>query len=162
MFKIKILLLSFIFIAQLKAQDIESPSYDLDFLAAKYIDTLRTKQIVLLFKYQPKPDKEFKPIISFKLSYKIGDKKERTELFGESKHSITFYDRKIKFKNPELYQLISDKMDPEQKEEYGIIVIYLNDLTNKYVSEMDFKYGLWEPEDQNIRYEKNYHIEISK
>lgn len=161
MIKFKILIVLF-FSTFLYAQNTESQSYDLDFLAAKYVDSLKPKQIILIFKYQPKPGKKFEPVISMRITYKLGDEnKEKTEIFDKNgKFSIVAYDKKIKDKAPQLYKLIKDKMNIDQEEEYGIIVFYLNGITKKYVDKMTFKYGLWEPDNIERRIEKDYDIAI--
>lgn len=154
-----ILLLGFSF-AQ---KNITEQSYDLDFLKAKYIESGNSNEILLIFKYQPKKEKEFKPIVSMKMTYSIGDSgMERTEILDKSNHSIVAYGNDINQKNAEIYNLIKEKIDLNQKQEFGIFVFHLRNLTQEYVENMTFTYGLWEPENENIRIEKKYEIPIDQ
>lgn len=142
---------------------ITEQSYYLDFLTAKYSETNNKNEILLVFRYQPKKKKEFKPIFSSKIAYKIGDSKiEKTEIIEKSNHSIAFYGNDIDKKAPDVYKLISNKVDLNQKEKFGIVVFYLRNITQVYIEKMKFTYGLWEPKNENIRIEKTYDIEIQK
>lgn len=142
---------------------IAEQSYNLDLLTARYSETNDGNEIILVFKYEPKKKKEFKPIFSMKITYIIGNSEiEKTEILNESKHSIAFYGNDIDKKNTSIYSLISDKIDLNQKEKFGIVVFHLRNLTNDFVDNMKFTYGLWEPENENIRIEKTYDIEIKK
>ena len=88
-------------------KDIADQSYNLDFLEAKYNENKGEKEILLIFKYEPKKKKKFKPILSTKITYSIGDDEiEKNEYMMMSKHSIVFYGNDIDEKSPEVYRLI--------------------------------------------------------
>jgi hypothetical protein len=138
-------------------------SYNLDFLKAKYTASENSNEIVLIFKYEPKPKKIYKPIISMKITYSIGaSETETTEILNESKHSVVIYGNDINQKNPTLYSLIKEKIDLNQKQDFGIFVFHLRDISKEYVDKMKFTYGLWEPKKERIRIEKQYEISIDQ
>ncbi len=165
--KIKIILLPLFLILissfAFGQKNITEQSYNLDILSAKYIETNGNNEVLLIFKYEPKKKKEFKPIFSMKITYSIGNSQdEKTEILEKSNHSIVFYGNDIDTKNPEIFNLIKDKINLEQKQKFGIVVFHLRNLTTEYFDKIKFTYGLWEPENEKIRIEKTYKIEISK
>lgn len=161
--KILILLLVCISTFSFGQKTINEQSYTLDFLSAKYIGVENNNEIILVFKYEPKKGKVFKPIISMKITYDIGNSEsEKTEIMEESNHSIVFYGNDIDKKNPEIYGVIKEKIDIKQKKKFGIVVFHLRNITQDYIDKMKFTYGLWEPENENIRIERLYNIEIEK
>ncbi len=146
----------------LYSQNIESTSYNLEFVGAKYIDDKKPPQIILVLKYEPKDGKEFKPIISAKITYQFDNKGIKTEILENPKHSLTFTDRGVNQKNPEIYEWIKDKIDINQEKEFGLLIFYLNGITKKYVQNMSFTYGLWEPDNLDLRIEKKFEFQVLK
>lgn len=162
---LKVLSLVLVFLSTFSfgQKKINEQSYNLDFLSAQYIGAENENEILLIFKYEPKNKKEFKPIFSMKISYSIGDSDvEKTEIIEKSNHTIAFYGNDIDQQNPDIYKTIKQKIDLNQKEEFGIVVFQLRNITQNYIDKMKFTYGLWEPENESIRIEKSYSIDIGK
>ncbi|KQS89402.1 hypothetical protein [Chryseobacterium sp. Leaf394] len=144
-------------------EKIKESSYNFDLLSAKYVNIEGKNEVILIFKYEPKEGKVFKPIFSMKITYSIGESNlEKTETLNKSNHSIEFFGNDIDQKNAEIYSLIKDKINLQQNKEFGIVVFSLRNITKDYKEKMKFTYGLWEPEDESIRFEKQYNIKIEK
>ena len=98
-------------------REISEQSYNLDFLAAKFIDTAKSNETILVFKYQPKFNKEYKLILSMRIRYSIGDSdSSNIRLLGNQENTIAIYGRDVDQENPQLYSMIKDKIVLDQKE----------------------------------------------
>ncbi|MES2851031.1 MAG: hypothetical protein V4685_18415 [Bacteroidota bacterium] len=151
--------------SNLYSQELQSPSYNLDFVKAQYVDSTDPNEIILFFKYSTKEKKDFKLIASMKITYSIGENGEEiTQILDESKnnHSIVVFGRDMKAKSPDLYSLIKNKVNFNDKQDFLIVVFYLRGLIYSYVDKMTFTYGLWEPSNTEKRFEKKYNINIDK
>ncbi len=163
-----IFFLVFSFSVRIFGQEITEPSYKLEFVKGTYEEFKNPNpyknQIVLYFKFSAK--KGDKPILSMKIKYRIDENSDEiTEIIEKSKHSITvFGTANTKRKPHKLYEVLKDKFDfgtIETPEDF-IFAFYLRDITDSYIPEMDFTYGLWEPANQKIRIEQNFKINIEK
>ena len=158
--------LSLIGFNNLFCQEEYKPSYDLEFIKAQYIDSSEPTEIVLFFHYSTKKKEDFKLIASTKFSFKIGEEGEdRTIIIGETKehHSLEIYGSDMKEKSTQLYDIIKDNVDFNDKQEFLILAFILRGVTDEYKSNMTFTYGLWElPNNEKKRIERKYEISIDK
>lgn len=154
-------LLIFNFTCHSQEQELTEASYKLEFLRADYNESKKSNEIVLYFKYIPK--KGNKTLISGRLTYSLGeDGIEKTEILEKSKHGITVYGNDIGYKKSSAYKLLKDIVDFNSEEEFFILEFRLRNITEKYVEKMTFTYGLWEPSDSSIRFEKKFFIDVQK
>ena len=140
---------------------ITGASYTLTPLKAKYIDSANPKEIILVFKYATKSKQKEKLIISGKMTYSLAGGMEKTEVLGRNNHhTITIFGKDINAKDPAIYNLIADKVDPSDASEFSFLVFYLRGITGKYIDKITFTYGLWEPADENVRIETKYEMNV--
>jgi hypothetical protein len=142
------------------SQEIEGPTYNLEFIKANYTQKRKKNKIVLYFKYEKKEDEM--ALISTKLTYNIGDGKgDVVEILEESKHSIIVNGTEnIKEDNVMLFLELGYLIDFDTEKELYIFEFHLRNITKKYIDKMTFKYGLYEPSNPEIRIETEYEIEI--
>ncbi len=140
------------------SQDIKEASYNLEFLKAKEI----SDEMFLMFKYSTQKPKDFKLIISERFFYKFSNEEEYVSgSLRKDGNSMVVFGKDMESKDSKLYNLIKDLVDFKSENEFLIIVFKLNNISKKDFDKMVFKYGLWEPSNTNIRFEKEYYISIN-
>lgn len=142
---------------------IQEASYILKPVKALYLDSTKSKEIILVFKHSTKSGNDEKFIVSGRFAYSLGDSAEITEVLGRNNHhSITIHGEKIPERDPALYNLIKDSLNVSPGENLKLLVFYLRGVTDVYIPTMTFTYGLWEPSDENVRIETKYRINVVK
>ena len=104
-------------------------------------------------------------MISGKLSYTLGaDTTTKIEYLGQgpNRHTIAVADKNIGQRMTSIYDLIKDNPGFSLDSNVRYIIVTLRNITDKYVDRMTFTYGLWEPADDNIRFETKHQIAVEK
>jgi len=155
------ILLFLLFVCQIKAQEITEASYKLEFLKATFKEKNESNEIIIYLKYTPKKDN--KTLISGRITYSLGENGiEKTEVLEKSKHGIIIHGQNIKEEKSKVYKLFKNTLDFDSTEEFFIIEFRLINITEKYIEKMTFTYGLWEPSNEKLRFEKKFNIEIER
>jgi len=157
-------LMLIIFICSTKpafSQNPKGATYDLEFIQAEFTKERKQTEIILYFKYAK--EKDDMTLMSSKITYNIGNKKKDvSEILDKSNHTIVVYGTNdIEQKNPDIYELLKEKIDFDTEKELFIFAFKLRNITKKYIDKMTFKYGLWEPSNPEIRFETEYDINIA-
>ena len=164
--KIRIFVLSSFFIISL-AHSIYgqvSPTYELNFVKAKFTSQRGNKDIVAIFQVLTKDEKDFPPILSMGLTYSIGEngpEKRIDILKSEGQARITIHGSNIKEKDPSLYDFIKDNLI-ETVDRYLILAIYLDNVSKKDFKKMTITYGLWEKNNPSVREEKKFEFSVEE
>jgi hypothetical protein len=144
---------------------VKEASYTMIPLKAKFVDSTDPKEVILVFKHVAKSKKREPLIVSGKLTFSLGGRRqEKTEILGQglNNHTITVLDNKIAERSAFIYNLIKDHPEFSLDENINYMVFTLRNITDKYVDKMTFTYGLWEPADQDARFETKYRLQIDK
>lgn len=144
---------------------LKEASYTLVPLKAKYIDSTDPKQIIIVFKRVTRSGKYEKLIVGGKMTYSLGaDPKEKTDIQGQSanQHTISVYGKTMPEKSEFIYNLVKDHPELVLDDNTTYLVFTLRNITDKYIDKMTFTYGLWEPEDQDTRFETKYQLQVDK
>jgi len=150
-----------VFVSQIKAQEITEASYKLEFLKATYEEKNESNEIIVYLKYTPKKDN--KTLISGRFTYSLGENGiEKTEVLESSKHGIIIHGQNIKEEKSKVYKLFKNTLDFDSTEEFFLIEFRLRDITEKYIEKMTFTYGLWEPSNEKLRFEKKFNFVVEK
>jgi hypothetical protein len=152
-------LISFSFTASAQSES----TYELNFLRAKIIDTTDLKDILILFQVTTKKKKDFPPILSMKLTYSLDNNAEKTvDILKTNNIQISVFGNDVNEKDKFVYELIKNKIDIDDKNDFLILAFLLKSVTNESVDKMSFTYGLWEKNNQKVRVEKKYEFEIDQ
>jgi len=156
--------LSFFLLINKTEAQIKEPSYILTLMKAKYLDSTNPKQIMLVFKHQSKSRTIERLIISGKLTFSFGKGSEKTEILGqgENHHQIEVFGNDIEVKDKYIFNLVKANPSFSTEDDVRYLVFRLQNLTDKYINNMTFTYGLWEPVDSKTRIETKYQISIDK
>ena len=139
-----------------------SPTYELNFVKAKFTNTKGKKDVVVILQVLPKDDKNFPPVLSMGLTYSIGENEPEKRidiLKSEGQARITIHGEGIKQQDPALYEFIKDNL-LENDDRYLILAIYLDDVSKKNFNKMTMTYGLWEKNDLSVRVEKKFEFTV--
>jgi hypothetical protein len=148
-----------------KAQD--TPSYNLEFVRAKYVDQKRWKDILVFFRISAKEKrkKDFPPVISMRVRYSLNDnsKVDTVDILNNDKKvNLYVLDKSVKYKSQFVYNLLSSKTDMETDNNFIILEFYLGDISDEIVKKMSFTYGLWEKNNLEVRHEKTFDFPVEK
>ena len=141
-----------------------SPTYELNFVKAKFTSTKGKKDVVAVFQILPKDDKNFPPILSMGLTYSIGEDgpEKRIDIMkSENQARITIHDHNIKQRDSALYDFIKDNL-LENDDRYLILAIYLDNISKKDFNKMTITYGLWEKNNPSVREEKRFEFTVEE
>ena len=139
------------------AQD--STTYKLDFVRAGWVVMKSHNMVVVVLKVTP-TSPAFKPVLSFKLSYDIGDGERSMAVSDNPDIRITVYGNDVESKSKIIYKFVKDKVDLENEKDILLLRFDFRDLTPDRVQDMWFKYGLWEGENSEIRHEKEFRFAV--
>lgn len=143
--------------APAKAQD--SSTYKLEFVRAGWFVKDSHNMVVVVLKVTPtSPD--FKPVLSFKLSYDIGDGERSMAVSDNPDIRITVYGNDVESKSKVIHRFVKDRVDLENEKDILLLRFDFRDLTPDRVTDMWFKYGLWEGEHDEIRHEKEFRFAV--
>lgn len=139
------------------AQD--STTYKLDFVRAGWVVMKSHNMVVVVLKVTP-TSPAFKPVLSFKLSYDIGDGERSMAVSDNPDIRITVYGNDVESKSKIIYKFVKDKVDLENEKNILLLRFDFRDLTPDRVKDMWFKYGLWEGENDEIRHEQEFRFAV--
>ena len=138
--------------------------FNLTFIKAFYNDTVNKKDLMVVFAVTPIKMKDFPPVLSMKLTYKIGDTgvEQIANLQKPQGQFIqtTIYGKDVNEKNPRIYNFIHEKFDLLKLEDIMIIEFNFKDITDKKISTMSIKYGLWEKRNNDERMEETFNFKV--
>jgi hypothetical protein len=141
----------------LAAQD--SSTYKLDFVRAGWFVKDSHNMVVVVLKVTPtSPD--FVPVLSFKISYDIGDGERSMAVSDNPDIRITVYGNDVETKSKVIHRFVKDHVDLENEKDILLLRFDFRDLTPERVQDMWFKYGLWEGENNEIRHEKEFRFPV--
>jgi len=139
------------------AQD--TTTYKLEFVRAGWVVKDSHSMVVVTLKVTPtSPD--FKPVLSFKLSYDIGDGERSMAVNDNPDIRITVYGNDVESKSKVMYRFVKDKVDLENEKDILLLRFDFRDLTPDRVTDMWFKYGLWEGENNEVRHEQEFRFAV--
>ncbi len=154
-----ILLLIYFYVFENYAQ--KPSSYKMDFIRACTDSSEKENYIIAVFKVLPIIN-DFKLILSMRVIYAFGHRKENIVVLKENEDSIKIiiYGKSVEEKSKWMYNFIKDKVDLKTEQDLRLIVFYFKNLTNKKVDEMSITYGLWESNNDKIRNENKYDFKV--
>ncbi len=135
------------------AQD--TTTYKLDFVRAGWVVMKSHNMVVVVLKVTP-TSLDFMPVLSFKLSYDIGDGEPSTTKSDNPDICITVYGNDVEIKSKIIYKFVKDKVDLENEKNILLLRFDFRDLTPDRVLRMWFKCGLYVGENDDIRHEKEF------
>ncbi len=139
------------------AQD--STTYKLDFVRAGWFVKDSHNMVVVVLKVTPtSPD--FVPVLSFKISYDIGDGERSMAVSDSPDIRITVYGNDVESKSKVIHRFVKDRVDLENEKDILLLRFDFRDLTPDRVTDMWFKYGLWDGENNEIRHEKEFRFAV--
>ena len=139
------------------AQD--TTTYKLEFVRAGWVIKESHTMVVVMLKVTPTSPK-FKPVLSMKLSYDIGDGERSMEVHDNPDIRITVYGNDVESKSKVMYRFVKDKVDLENEKDILLLRFDFRDLTPDRVTDMWFKYGLWEGENNEVRHEQEFRFAV--
>jgi hypothetical protein len=140
----------------------EEPKYNIEFVKAKWFGTADSNTVAAVFYVSPKKNKDFRPVLSMKVTYSANDAVETIVDVMKQKVPLpvqfVIYGQNVEEKNPAIYQMVKNKITGRMsnKNEPFFIAIYFNNLWKQKPEKMSVTYGLWEKRDLNERIEKKY------
>ena len=139
------------------AQD--TTTYKLDFVRAGWFVKDSHSMVVVVLKVTP-TSLDFVPVLSFKLSYDIGDGERSMAVSDNPDIRITVYGNDVETKSKVIHRFVKDRVDLENEKDILLLRFDFRDLTPDRVQHMWFKYGLWEGENDEIRHEKEFRFAV--
>jgi len=115
--------------------------------------------VVVVLKVTP-TSLDFVPVLSFKLSYDIGDGERSMAVSDNPDIRITVYGNDVETKSKVIHRFVKDRVDLENEKDILLLRFDFRDLTPDRVQHMWFKYGLWEGENDEIRHEKEFRFAV--
>ena len=158
------LIIIFVHILVIKSfcQDIEK--FNLDYIASDYIDTISKKSVIVVLAATPIKEKDFPPILSMKLTYKVNDENHETviDIMKQEKKRITLviYGNEVKTKSQEIFELVKDKVNLDTDKRVILLAFKLEDISDTPIEYLTLWYGLWEKKNSNKRTEKMFKFNI--
>jgi hypothetical protein len=147
----------------LAALMVSSPSYaqmpavhELKLLKMQIVDTVDGKDVVAFFSVTAAKQKDFPPVLSMGITYKVNDEVPRRLdiMHAQGKVKLIIYGPTIAEKNP--HALIKDQLAKLTNNEFQVLAFYFRDLTPQPLEEMTLTYGLWEKRNQERRIEQDF------
>ena len=132
------------FIAFPTASWSQQPStYNLDLVRSVQFTSDNQNHILTILQVTPKI-KDFKMVLSMKVTYEIGQGKKVIDLQKQKENNIrvTIYGRDLAQKNQKLYDLVKDSLNLNTDEDIRLIVFDFSNLTKTAVDNMTMIYGL--------------------
>ncbi len=158
---LKCILFAGLFISMAKNALGQEPLYNIKFIKAGQFSNGNHSRISAVFLVTPKELKDFPPVVSTKVIYSLGDEPERkADIMHNDNVNITVYDKNIKEKSAEIFELVKDQIDLNSNDRMSIFVFNFRELPLKPVEKMTMTYGFWEKNDQNVRVEKKYSFNV--
>ena len=138
-----------------------SPTYDLNFLRAKFTGKKHSKNVLAVFQVISKDDNNFPPVLSMKLTYSVGTGEEQSFDIQKSnaRIRITIWGKNIEEKDPAIHNFIKDKLLQTDKQ-YLILAFYVDDVSKSDFDQMTMTYGLWEKNNMDLRIEKKFQFTV--
>ncbi len=138
--------------------------YNIKFIKAIQTTINKGNEIQVIFSITPKEIEDFPPVVSTKIVYALdnGPEKKVDLMHKEDNLNLTLYDKNIKEKAPELYDLIKDYIDLSTNQKMTILVFKFKNVDKPTVNEMTMVYGCWEKRNTNLRVEKKYEFKVEK
>jgi hypothetical protein len=133
-------------------QDSLSPNFELRFLRAKFTDTERKKNIIIVFQLLAKNPKEFPPMLEPQLTYSVDDGPEKI-ITGAETHSnvnLQIFGDDLNEKDSTLYNYVKALLVQNSPKDL-ILAFYIENVSETGFKKMIFKYGLREAIDPSIR-----------
>jgi hypothetical protein len=139
----------------------ESSTYKMKFVRACQDSSDKGNYIMAVFSVLP-TIKDFKLILSMRVTYALGHEKENVTVLKENEDNIKIhiYGTTVKEKNPLVYDFIKDSVQLETEEDLRLIVLYFHNVTKEKVDEMSITYGLWESDNPDVRHENKYDFKV--
>ena len=142
----------------------EQSKFNFEYIASDYVDSTSQKSVIAVFAVTPIKRKDFPPVLSMKLTYRVNDQETETVVNvlkqTEKKISLVIYGSSVKEKNSKLYELIKNKIDLTNESEIMLLVFKLDNISSDSIRNLELKYGLWEKRNQDIRIEKKFNFKI--
>lgn len=141
----------------------QNSTYNIDFVKSVQYTSDSLNHILAILKVTPTV-KDFKMILSMRVTYEIGQGDKVVNLQKQSEHNIiiSIYGKDLQQKNIKLYNLIKDSVSQNMSEDTRLIVFDFYDITKTQIDNMTIKYGLWEGINEDIRNEKTFNFKVNK
>jgi hypothetical protein len=141
----------------------QNSTYNIDFVKSVQYTSDSINHILAILKVTPTV-KDFKMILSMRVTYEIGQGEKVVNLQIQSEHNIiiSIYGKDLQQKNIKLYNLIKDSVNLNTSEDTHLIVFDFHDITKTQIDNMTIKYGLWEGINEDIRNEKTFNFKVNK
>jgi hypothetical protein len=141
-----------------------APTFDLEILGAAYTDTVHQNSVVVVFGVTPKSMKDFAPILSMGISYSVNAQSmpTRVDIMNQAPKQVrlVIHGENMPTKAPDLYALTGNRIDIALYEEVQFLVFYFDSISEKPITEMVIKYGLWEKNYPRIRVERDFQVPL--
>lgn len=162
LFRVIILIGIFLLVSETNFGEKKS-SYKMEFIRAVQFNTDVHNHILAIFKVTP-TIKRFKFILSMKVTYGIGQGEIIVDVQKQKEDNIRIgvYGNDVKEKNQMVYDLIKDKIQLDNNEDFYLITFDFYDITREKIDNMSIIYGLWESNNTNIRNEQRYDFKVEK
>jgi len=156
-----ILMVGMITVLPLRNYAQESSTYKMKFVRACQDSSDKGNYIMAVFSVLP-TIKDFKLILSMKVTYALGHEKENVRVLKQNEDNIkiVIYGNSVKEKNTLIYDFIKDSVQLEAQEDLRLIVLYFGNVTKEKVDEMSITYGLWESDNPDVRHENKYDFKV--
>ena len=150
-------------IRQGNAQKLPEPSYTMKFIRAVHPDSADKHSVLVLLQITPTHPKDFKLILSMRVTYRVGDEALQMVDVGrqlEPKIRIAIYGGNVREQSAFVYSLLKDRIDFASAADSKILAFYFTNISEDPVSSMYMRYGLWESNNPNIRLEKDFEFSV--
>ncbi len=108
--------------------------------------------------------KDFAPILSMGISYSVNAQSmpTRVDILNQAPKQVrlVIYGENMPTKAPDLYALTGNRIDIAVYQEVQFLVFYFDSISEKPITEMVIKYGLWEKNYPRIRVERDFQVPL--
>ena len=139
-----------------------SPTYDLNFLRAKFMSKKHSRDVLAVFQVISKDDNNFPPVLSMKLTYSVGTDGEEQSFDIQRSNArirITILGKNIEEKDSNIYNFIKDMLVKTDRK-YLILAFYVDGVSKSEFDQMTMTYGLWEKNNMDLRIEKKFQFTV--
>lgn len=139
----------------------ENGNIEIQFLTAQFNDTIRGKDVMVVFILTTKDSASFPPVINLPPKCTVFENGlEKIVFLGPNNLNITLYGNDIEVKDKPLYDKIKHLLHFHPIKPQMIIVYYLKDL-NYVFKKMTFTPGFKEKLNKEIRFQKKFEFEVN-